>query len=322
MLAMTVADGKLIADTVPDPEAGPEEVLIEVAAAGVNRADLLQVAGHYPPPAGAPAWPGLEVSGTIVAVGGEENAALVGTEVCALLSGGGYAELVAVDAGLVLPKPEGVDLVDAAALPEVAATVHSNLGYLIGPRSPERPPRVLVHGGSGGIGTFAIQYVHRLVGAEVWTTARSEFAEELKALGAERVLDYRSEDFSAELQAAGGAKAILDVVGAAYFEDNLKALDTDGRLVVIGLQQGRTAEIDLGRLLSKRHTVAGTTLRARPLEQRRSILAELFEHVWPALDDGLVKPVVTTRVPLTDADEAHRVMGAGGHLGKIVLTTA
>lgn len=320
MLAMTVADGKLIADTVPDPEPGPEEVLIEVAGAGVNRADLLQTAGHYPPPPGAPAWPGLEVSGTIVAVGGEENAALVGTEVCALLSGGGYAELAAVDAGLVLPKPEGVDLVEAAALPEVAATVHSNLGGLLGAEPPEPPPRVLIHGGSGGIGTFAIQYARELLGAEVWTTARADFTAELQALGAERVLDYRSEDFSAELRAAGGAHAILDVIGAAYFEGNLKALAPDGRLVVIGLQKGRTAEIDLGALLAGRHTVAGTTLRARPLEQRRKILAEVFAHVWPALDDGRIAPVVTTRVPLADAAEAHRLMEAGGHLGKIVLT--
>ena len=321
MLAMTVADGKLIADTVPDPEPGPEEVLIEVASAGVNRADLLQAAGHYPPPSDAPAWPGLEVSGTIVAVGDEENSALVGTEACALLSGGGYAELAAVDAGLVLPKPEGVELVEAAALPEVAATVHSNLGYLVGAKPSEDPPRILIHGGSGGVGTFAIQYAHRILGAHVWTTARADFTKDLEALGAERVLDYRSEDFSAELQAAGGAQAILDVVGAAYFEGNLKALAVDGRLVVIGLQQGRAAEIDLGRLLAKRHTVAGTTLRARPLEQRRQILAEVFTHVWPALDEGLIEPVVTTRVPLAEAAEAHRLMDAGGHLGKIVLTT-
>ncbi|WP_026923742.1 NAD(P)H-quinone oxidoreductase [Glycomyces arizonensis] len=320
MLAMTVADGKLIADTVPDPEPGPEEVLIEVAAAGVNRADLLQVAGHYPPPPGAPAWPGLEVSGTIIAVGDDDNAALVGSEVCALLPGGGYAQLAAVDAGLVLPRPEGVDLVEAAGLPEVAATVHSNLGYLIEPRFSEAEPRVLVHGGAGGIGTFAIQYASKLVGAHVWTTARDDFASQLQDLGAERVIDYRSEDFSAELQAAGGAQAILDVIGAAYFEANLKALATDGHLVIIGLQQGRTAEIDLGALLAKRHTVAATALRSRPIEQRRQILAEVFAHVWPLLDDGRVKPVVTTRVPLTEADEAHRVMSAGGHLGKTVLT--
>lgn len=317
MLAMTVADGKLIADTVPDPEPGPEEVLIEVAAAGVNRADLLQVAGHYPPPADAPPWPGLEVSGTIVAVGGDENSALIGTEVCALLSGGGYAEFAAVDAGLVTPKPEGVDLVDAAALPEAAATVYSNLGHLLD--APARP-RVLVHGGSGGIGTFAIQFAAGLAGAEVWATARAEFAAELEAFGAEHVLDYRHEDFVAELRAAGGADTILDIIGAAYFEGNLKALAPDGRLVVIGLQQGRTTEIDLGRLLAKRHTVSGTTLRGRPLEQRRRIIAEVFEHIWPALDSGAITPVVTTRMPLTEADEAHRVMGAGGHLGKIVLT--
>ncbi|GAB3237876.1 NAD(P)H-quinone oxidoreductase [Glycomyces halotolerans] len=319
MLALTVVDGKLVPDTVPDPEPGPEDVLIEVAAAGVNRADLLQVAGHYPPPPGTPAWPGLEVSGTIIAVGDDDNSSLVGTEVCALLSGGGYAELATVDAGLVLPKPEGVDLVDAATLPEAAATVYSNLGYLLGARGDE-PPRVLVHGGAGGIGTFAVQFAHRLLHAEVWTTARSDFAKELEGLGADKVLDYREDDFAAQLQAAGGADAVLDIIGAAYFEDNLKALATDGRLTIIGLQKGRTAEIDLGRLLTARHTIAGTTLRARPIEQRRQILAEVFEHVWPSLDSGEIKPVVTTRMPLKSAAEAHGVMEAGGHFGKIVLT--
>ena len=318
MLALTVVDGKLVPDTVPDPEPGPEEVLIEVAAAGVNRPDLLQVAGHYPPPPGAPAWPGLEVSGTIVAVGGEDNSTLVGTEVCALLSGGGYAELVTVDAGLVLPRPEGVDLVEAAALPEVAATVYSNLGYLIG--GAKERPRVLVHGGAGGIGTFAIQFAHKLIGAEVWATARADHAKDLEALGADRVIDYREQDFAGELAVVDGADAILDIIGAAYFEDNLKALAVDGRLIVIGLQKGRTAEIDLSRLLVKRHTVAGTMLRPRPIEQRRQILAEVFEHVWPALDSGEIKPVVTTRLPLSEADDAHRLMDAGGHFGKIVLT--
>ncbi|MCH7229866.1 zinc-binding dehydrogenase [Glycomyces sp. L485] len=317
MLALTVADGNLVSDTVPDPEPGPEEVLIEVAAAGVNRADLLQVAGHYPPPPGAPAWPGLEVSGRIVAVGGDDNSALVDTEVCALVPGGGYAELLAVDAGLVLPKPEGVDLIDAAALPEAAATVYSNLGYLLG-RHKERP-RVLVHGGAGGIGTFAVQFAHKLIGAEVWTTARAGTQERLEALGADHVVDYREGDFAAELAAADGADAILDIIGAANLEQNLKALAVDGRLSVIGLQKGRTAEIDLGRLLAKRHTVTGALLRSRPIEQRRQILAEVFEHVWPALDSGEIKPVVTTRLPFRQAQEALGLMEAGGHFGKIVL---
>lgn len=320
MLAMTVADGQLVPDTVPDPEPTPEQVLIEVAAAGVNRADLLQVAGHYPPPPGAPAWPGLEVSGTIVAVGGDEDAGLVGSEVCALLPGGGYAELAAVDAGLMLPKPDGVDLVDAAALPEVAATVHSNLGYLVGPILPEFPPKVLLHGGSGGVGTFAIQYAKRLIGAEVWTTARAEFAERLEELGADRVLDYREDDFAAEMQAAGGARAVLDHIGAANLDANLKALGVDGRLTIIGLQKGRAAEIDLARLMSKRQSITGTTLRSRPIEQRRQIIGEVFADVWPVIDEGLIQPVVTTRVPLSEAGEAHRAMEAGGHFGKIVLT--
>ncbi|WP_233162832.1 NAD(P)H-quinone oxidoreductase [Glycomyces salinus] len=320
MLAMTVSDGQLVPDNVPDPEPSPEQVLIEVAAAGVNRADLLQVAGHYPPPPGAPAWPGLEVSGTIVAVGSDEDSSLVGSEVCALLPGGGYAELVAVDAGLMLPKPDGVDLVDAAALPEAAATVHSNLSYLVGPKTADFAPRVLIHGGAGGVGTFAIQYAKQLIGAEVWTTARAESTERLEELGADRVLDYREDDFAAEMQAAGGARAVLDHIGAAYLDDNLKALGVDGRLTVIGLQKGRTAELDLARLMSKRQSITGTMLRSRPIEQRRQIIGEVFADVWPVIDEGRIKPVATTRVPLDQAGDAHRTMDAGGHFGKIVLT--
>ncbi len=316
---MTVADGKLTAAQVPEPVPGPDEVLIEITAAGVNRADLLQVAGHYPSPPGAPAWPGLEVSGTIVNVGSDDNATFLNAEVCALLPGGGYAQYVAVDAGLVLPKPENTDLVDAAGLPEAAATVYSNLGYLLREEA-DRKRRVLVHGGAGGIGTFAVQFAHRLAEAEVWTTARKEAGKRLEALGADRVVDYRNEDFAALVQEAGGADAILDVIGAAYFEPNLKALAQDGRLAVIGLQQGNAAQIHLGGLLAKRATITGTTLRARPLEQRRQILAEVFERVWPALDEGTIEPVVTTRLPLAEAAEAHRLMAAGGHFGKIVLT--
>lgn len=316
---MTVADGALTATQVPEPAPGPDEVLIEIAAAGVNRADLLQAAGHYPGPAGAPAWPGLEVSGTIVNVGSDDNAALLGAEVCALLPGGGYAEFATVDAGLVLPTPEPTDLVDAAGLPEAAATVYSNLGYLLR-EDTGRKRRVLVHGGAGGIGTFAIQFASRLAGAETWTTARADRAAKLQALGADRVIDYRSEDFAALAMEAGGADAILDVIGAAYFEPNLKALAQDGRLAIIGLQKGNAAQIHLGGLLAKRATITGTTLRARPLEQRRQILAEVFEHVWPALDTGAIEPVVTTRIPLAEAAEAHRLMAAGGHFGKIVLT--
>ncbi|SDE24219.1 putative NAD(P)H quinone oxidoreductase, PIG3 family [Glycomyces harbinensis] len=316
---MTVADGSLAAAQVPEPAPGPDEVLIEVAAAGVNRADLLQVAGHYPSPPGAPAWPGLEVSGTIVNVGSDDNASFLNAEVCALLPGGGYAQYVTVDAALVLPKPENVDLDDAAGLPEAAATVYSNIGYLL-TEPADRKRRVLVHGGAGGIGTFAIQFARKLVGAETWATARGEWAEKLQGLGADRVIDYRSEDFAALAMEAGGADAILDVVGAAYFEPNLKALAQDGRLAIIGLQQGNAAQIHLGGLLAKRATITGTTLRARPLEQRRQILAEVFEHVWPALDSGEIEPVVTTKIPLAEAAEAHRLMAKGGHFGKIVLT--
>jgi NADPH:quinone reductase-like Zn-dependent oxidoreductase len=219
----------------------------------------------------------------------------------------------------VLPKPENVTLVDAAGLPEVAATVYSNLGYLLYGET-DRKRRVLVHGGAGGIGTFAIQFAKKLAAAETWTTARPEWTQKLQALGADRVIDYRSEDFAALAMEACGADAILDVIGAAYFEPNLKALAQDGRLAIIGLQQGAAAQIHLGGLLAKRATITGTTLRSRPLEQRRQILAEAFERVWPALDSGEIEPVVTTRIPLAEAAEAHRIMGAGGHFGKIVLT--
>jgi putative PIG3 family NAD(P)H quinone oxidoreductase len=319
MLAMTVADGSLTATQVPEPAPGPDEVLIEVAAAGVNRADLLHVAGRYPSPAGTPAGPGIEVSGTVVNVGSDDNAAFLNAEVCTIVPGGGYAQYVAVDAGLILPKPENVDLVDAAGLPEAAATVYSNLGYLLRER-PADKRRVLVHGGAGGIGTFAVQFARKLVGAETWTTARADWTKKLQALGADRVIDYRNEDFAALAMEAGGVDAILDVIGAAYFEPNLKALAQDGRLAIIGLQQGNAAQIHLGGLLTKRATITGTTLRARPLEQRRQILAEVFEHVWPALDAGEIEPVVTKRVPLAEAAEAHRIIAAGGNFGKIVLT--
>jgi putative PIG3 family NAD(P)H quinone oxidoreductase len=317
---MTIVDGELASDVVPDPEPGPGEVLIEVAAAGVNRADLLQVAGHYPPPFGAPAWPGLEVSGTIAATGGDTGFS-TGDEVVALLPGGGYAELVAVDAGLVLHRPEGVDLIDAAGLIEAAATVDSNLGYLFD-REKTEPPRVLIHGAAGGIGTFAVQYADRLVGAEVWATARDEYADQLIDLGAEHVIDYRTEDFAVRLQAVDGADAILDVVGAAYLDDNLKALASDGWLVVIGLQKGRKAELDLGRLLARRQTITGNTLRGRPIEQLRRIVSEVGERVWLAVEADRIAPVVTTRLPLSEAEEAHHLMAAGGRFGKIVLTVA
>jgi len=286
---------------VPDPEPAEGEVLVEVAATAVNRADLLQVQGNYPPPAGAPAYLGLECSGTTSR----------GEPVCALLAGGGYAEKVAVPAGQILPVPAGVDLVDAAALPEAACTVWSNLTGVAALKSDET---VLIHGGGSGIGTFAIQYAKAL-GAHVITTARPEKHDRLRELGADETIDYRTDDFSRV-----HVDVILDIVGSAYLEKNVAALNPDGRLVVIGLQSGRRAELDLGLLLGKRITVAGTTLRARPAVQKAAIVSRVRQEVWPMIESGRIRPVIDSRMPVQEAAKAHERMASSAHLGKIVLT--
>ncbi|WP_024286098.1 NAD(P)H-quinone oxidoreductase [Cellulomonas sp. KRMCY2] len=304
-----------------EPIPGPGEVLIEVVGAGVNNADLLQRAGRYPPPAGAPAWPGLEVSGRVAAVGPSAHAALPasGSPVVALLDGGGYAERVVVPAGQVLPAPHGVDLVDAAALPEAACTVWSTLVTAAGLRSGEW---LLVHGGSGGIGTLAVQ-IGVALGARVATTAGGpERAERCRALGAQVVVDHRSEDFVARLREATdghGADVVLDVIGGAYLQRNVDVLATGGRLAVIGLQQGRRGELDLGALLTKRATVLATTLRSRPAHEKAAIVAAVGDHVWPMVADGRVRPVVQDRLPLAEAARAHELMAAGAVFGKLVL---
>lgn len=304
-----------------DPEPGPGEVLIEVKAAGVNRADLLQVAGNYAPPPGAVPWPGLEVSGSVVACG-EGAGWETGAEVCALLPGGGWAEYVTVDADLVLPRPEGVDLVEAAGLPEVAATVHSNLGDLIGtPGGEGTGERVLIHGGSGGIGTFAVQYARSRGAGEVWTTAREDFAQRLKHLGATEVIDYRTDDFGPRIQAEGGADVILDVIGAGYLEQNIAGLAPDGTLVIIGLQKGAKGTLNLGQLLPRRLTVRGTTLRARPIEQKREIIASVRDEVWPLIGRG-IRPEVDKVLPLEQASEALQSLETGGQWGKTVLVVS
>jgi NADPH:quinone reductase len=308
---------------MPEPAPGPGEVVVEVAGAGVNNADLLQRAGRYPPPPGAPSWPGLEVSGRVVAVGqpaadGRAVSWREGDEVAALLDGGGYAERVAVAAGQVLPAPDGVDLVDAAALPEAACTVWSTLqaaGFAPG-------QRLLVHGGSGGVGSLAVQ-LGAALGMHVVTTAGGpERAERCRDLGAEVVVDHRSEDFVERVREATGGRGVdvvLDVVGGAYLERNLAALATGGRLAVIGLQKGRRAELDLGVLLAKRATVLGTTLRSRPPAEKADIVAAVREHVWPLVSAGRVRPVVHERLPLADAGRAHRLMAAGEVFGKLLL---
>jgi putative PIG3 family NAD(P)H quinone oxidoreductase len=311
--------GVLQVRDLPDPRPErPDDVVVSVAAAGVNRADLLQREGRYPPPPGAPDWPGLEVSGEVVTAGPDAGFR-PGDRVAALLDGGGYADLVRVPAALVLPAPDGVPLVDAAALPEAACTVWATL---VGSARLRAGETVLVHGGSGGIGTTAIQ-VARALGARVVATAGGpERAARCAALGADVVVDHRSEDFVAAVREATdgrGADVVLDVVGAAYLERNLAALATGGRLEVIGLQKGRRAELDLAALMAARASVHGATLRARPAAEKAEIVAAVGEHVWPMVADGRVRPVVHDRVPLAEAARAHEALESGEVFGKLLL---
>ncbi len=305
---------------VPDEEPEPGEVLVEVAATAVNRADLMQRQGFYPPPPGASAYPGLEASGRIVKLGAGVAGWAVGDEACALLAGGGYAQYVRVPVGQLLPVPEGVGLVEAAALPEVAATVWSNVFMVAHLRPGES---FLVHGGSSGVGTMAIQLA-RAVGARILTTAGS--AEKLarcRELGADVAINYRDEDFVArvaEETGGDGVDVILDNMGAKYLARNVDALAVNGRLVIIGLQGGRKAELDLNKLLTKRAAVAATSLRARPLAEKAAIVAAVREHVWPLIAADRVRPIVDRTLPITDAVEAHRIVESSTHVGKIVLT--
>jgi putative PIG3 family NAD(P)H quinone oxidoreductase len=305
---------------LPDPEPGPGEVVVAVTAAALNRADLLQRQGFYPPPPGASDVIGMECSGTVAALGDDVEGWQVGDEVCALLAGGGYASRVAVPAGQLMPVPSGVDLVTAAALPEVACTVWSNVFMVAGL---QRDEVLLVHGGAGGIGSFAIQLAHAL-GSRVLTTAGTE--EKRRAcrdLGADVAIDYHEQDFVEEVRAAtdgGGADVILDNMGAKYLPRNLDALATEGRLVVIGMQGGTKGELDLGKLLRKRAAVIGTTLRARPVAEKSAICASVVEHVWPLVADGTVRPVVGRTMPLDEVAAAHALMESGEHSGKILLT--
>lgn len=301
----------------PDPQPGPGEVVLDVAASAVNRADLLQRQGRYPPPPGASDVPGLECSGTVAALGGDVTGWQVGDEVCALLAGGGYAEQVAVPAAQLMPLPPEVDLVTAGGLPEAACTVWSNVVMYAGLRAGEL---LLVHGGSGGIGTHAIQ-VGVALGARVAATAAGQRLPVCRDLGAEIVIDYREENFAEVLR--GRCDVILDNMGAKYLQRNLDALAPDGRLVVIGLQGGTTAELNLGGMLGKRASVAAIGLRGRPVEGRSgkaAIVTAVTEQLWPMIGDGRVRPVVHATVPMAEAAEAHRMLEAGGVVGKILLT--
>ena len=305
--------------TRPLPVPGAGEVSIRVAAAGVNRADTMQRKGNYPPPPGASDIPGLEVSGTVAGVGQGVSGLAVGDEVCALLTGGGYAEYCVAPAPQCLPLPAGVSLIDAAALPEAYATVWTNVldrGRL------QEGESLLVHGGSSGIGTVAIQLA-RLFGARIFATAGTPAkCATCVELGAERAIDYRAEDFAAVVREATGGRGvdvILDMVGGAYLQRNLASLSVEGRLVIIALMEGAKAELDLARLMSRRLTVTGATLRARSVEQKAEIMTALRARVWPRFASDELRPIVHASYPLADAAEAHRVMESSVHIGKLLL---
>jgi putative PIG3 family NAD(P)H quinone oxidoreductase len=304
---------------VPTPVPGPGEVLIRIAASAANRADLLQRQGLYPPPPGASDIIGLECSGTIAAVGDGVTSHRPGDEVVALLAGGGYAQFVAVPSGQVMPVPTPISLIDAAALPEVACTVWSNLVMVGGMHQGQW---LLVHGGGSGIGTFAIQLA-RAMGVRVAVTAGSQAKlQACAALGAEVLIDYREQDFvEACLQATSGAGVdlILDNMGAAYLERNIRALARNGHLLVIGLQGGITAQIDLNAMLRKNATVHALSLRGRPESEKAEICAQVVRQVWPWVHAGLISPVVGARLPLREASRAHQLLQDGEVTGKVLL---
>ena len=307
-------------ETVGDPSPAPGEVLIDVVASAVNRADLSQRMGFYPPPTGITEVLGLECSGRVSALGNGVIGWSVGDEVCALLAGGGQAEKAVAPAGQCMPLPTGVALTTAGALPEVACTVWSNLVLIAELRAGEV---LLVHGGASGIGTFAIQ-VGKALGATVIVTAGSpEKLERCRALGADRAVNYQDEDFVAAVQdetAGHGADVVLDIMGAAYLERNLKVLASGGRLVCIGMQGGTRAELDLGALMRKRGTVHATSLRTRPLAEKASICRAVVEGLWPLIADGQVVPVIGASYPMDRIAEAHTLVAESGHIGKVLLT--
>jgi putative PIG3 family NAD(P)H quinone oxidoreductase len=319
------SEDQLIWQDVPDVTPGDGEVLIKVSDAGVNRADLLQAAGNYPPPPGASEILGLEVSGTIAAVGGDVTGWSVGQQACALLSGGGYAEFVAVPAGQVMPIPDTVTRLEAAGLPEVSCTVWSNLMMTAHLKADQL---VLIHGGASGIGTHAIQ-VARALGARVAVTAGSRNKLDLcTELGAETTINYRDEDFVERVRSesgGAGADVILDIMGAKYLDRNVDALTLDGRLVIIGLQGGVKGELNIGKLMSKRAGVIGTTLRARPVSgpgSKSEIVAAVVANVWPMIADARVRPVIGAEFPIEQARAAHELLASGDVSGKVVLRVA
>lgn len=307
----------LVLEDVADPVPGEGEILVKVHTAGVNRGDLLQARGHYPPPPGASEIIGMECSGTVVANDTGEGPA-VGSEVGCLLAGGGYAELVAVPVGQTAPLPEGLSLAETGSIMEVACTAWSNLGMAAGLRpGTAEGKKVLVHGGSGGVGSFAVQMLHAL-GCEVAVTAGSaEKLEYCRELGASKLINYREQDFAEELK--GWADVILDIMGAKYLKGNIRALAPDGQLVIIGMQGGTKAEINLAPLLPKRLSIHGTTLRARPVEGKAEIVADAVENVWPLIADGSITHRVHETFPLAEAAQAHAALDSGEVTGKLAL---
>ncbi|GGC28582.1 NAD(P)H quinone oxidoreductase [Brevibacterium sediminis] len=307
----------------PTPDIAADEVLVRVHAAGVNRADLLQRRGFYDPPPGATLVPGLEVSGTIEELGADVTGWSVGDRVAALLSGGGYAEYVPVPAGQLLPVPAGFDLTEAAALPEVLSTVWSNI---VGRGQVQAGEWLLVHGGGSGIGTAAIQ-IARHLGVKIVVTVGSEKkADFCRELGADAVINYREEDFVERVHeicthdnGSTGADVILDIIGAKYLERNIKALGTDGRLVIIGMQGGTKTEINLGWLMQPRKSVSATTLRARPKDQKIAIVAEVADLLWPAVVSRDIRPIIHEAMPLADVVRAHQMLEDGANIGKVLL---
>lgn len=304
---------KLIDAATPSLRDG--EVLVKVAAAGVNRADLMQAAGKYPPPEGEPEIMGLECAGVIADPGTTDRKE--GEQVGCLLAGGGYAEYVAVPEGQLTPIPQGLTLEETAGVVEVACTVWSNLGMVAGIQEGDR---VLIHGGAGGVGSFAIQLC-KAMGCEVAVTAGSaEKLEYCRQLGADVLINYKEQDFAEELPV--WADAILDVVGGPYLEQNIKALNTDGHLIVIAVQGGPKGTLSLGRMMPRRLSVTATTLRARPRPMKAAIVASTVEHVWPLLESGAITPNISQRFPLADAKKAHEHLDSGENTGKILLTVS
>jgi putative PIG3 family NAD(P)H quinone oxidoreductase len=306
-------------EEVPDPVPQPGEVLVEVVAAGVNRADVLQRQGHYPPPPGAPPYPGLECSGRVLALGEGVTGWTAGDEVCALLAGGGYAEKVAVPQGQLLPIPPGASLINAAALPEAACTLQATVIHQARLAEGEV---FLVHGGAGGIGTMAIQLAKARGAIVACTAGTPAKLDRCRELGADLAISYRDEDFTSAVRDftdGRGADVILDIMGAPYLAGNLAALATGGRLVVLSTRGGGRAEIDLSLLMHKRVSIFASTLRARPAAEKAAVVADVSEQVWPLVSSGQIAPIVERVLPMAEAADAHRLLDDGSHVGKILL---